>query len=247
MDEPRQIFILGCARSGTSVVYRAVRQVLGLPGEGESHVLPIFVRLMHEYKLYVDQFKGREGLLAASLELRTFRTALVNYIRGFYEREYPQGSWVDKTPGPEGTIGVTFIVEAFPAARIIATRRNGVEVVESFRRKFSSSFEEACQAWATSMAALEQILIFCPAILCVDQFDLANEPERMGPVIADHFLCPGKGDALAAYFAANREDRNSSHEWGVRLTPRTAGWTADEVDVFVRVCGDLMRRGGYET
>ncbi len=245
MVEARQIFILGCARSGTSVVYRAVRHVLGLPGEGESHVLPIFVRLMHEYKLYVDQFKGREGLLAANLELRTFRTALVNYIRDFYAREYPEGSWVDKTPGPEGTIGVTFIVEAFPEARIIATKRNGIEVVESFRRKFSASFEDACQAWTASMAALEQILIFCPSILCVDQFDLANAPERMGPVIANHFLRPDLGGALSAFFADNREDRQSSHEWGRRITPEVAGWTSAENEIFDRICGDLMRASGY--
>ena len=243
--KPLQVFIVGCARSGTSVVYRAVREVLELPGEGEGHVLPIFVTMMHNYKLYVDEFKGTNGILAEKLELRTFRTALVDYIQEVYFRFYPGGSWVDKTPGSEATVGATFIVEAFPDARIIATRRTGVEVVNSFQKKFSATFEDSCEAWAASMGVLEYILRSYPQILCIDQFDLANRPRAMGTAIADHFERPEKADAFADYLTASREDKNSAHSWEHRLTAKAAGWSEDQIATFTRICGDLMHRFDY--
>src|SRR5689334_17947833 len=155
MSPNLQVFILGCARSGTSITYYAMRDIFGLPGAGESHVMPIFQRVLRDFGAYQRDFAAKDPrLLAASLAPREFRRHIIEYIRQFYVEKYPQGSWVDKTPGAEALVGAPLIRETFPSAKVICTKRNGIEVVQSFRVKFSAEFSAACQAWSLSMNAL---------------------------------------------------------------------------------------------
>src|SRR4030088_1094132 len=148
-----QVFILGSARSGTSITYYAMHEILGLPGTGESHVIPIFQRIIHSFYTHQQSFQDPE-VLAQRLNTADFRRYILDYIRTFYQSAYPTSCWVDKTPGDEAIFGAPLIRQAFPLAKLICTKRSGVEVVESFRAKFSAPFETACHAWAGAMSAL---------------------------------------------------------------------------------------------
>src|SRR5438552_17202137 len=102
MSPNLQVFILGCARSGTSITYYAMREIFGLPGAGESHVMPIFQRVLHSFYTYQQSFRDSErDVFARSLDTADFRRHMIDYIRAVYDSTYPGRRWVDKTPGDE--------------------------------------------------------------------------------------------------------------------------------------------------
>ena len=241
-----QVFILGCARSGTSITYYAMREIFGLPGAGESHVMPIFQRILRDFSAYQRNFADTDHrVLAASLPPTDFRHHVIEYIRQFYADKYPEGSWVDKTPGAEALVGAPLIRETFPQARLICTKRNGVEVVQSFRAKFSSDFAAACQAWALSMSALLKARETNSNILEVDQFDMTNSPDQVAARVSNYLEMPKKRDALAAFLRDKRTDQLSSHDWRRRLTVADTDWSQDERALFANTSGELMQTFGY--
>ena len=246
MSPNLQVFILGCARSGTSITYYAMREVFGLPGTGESHVMPIFQRVIRDFGAYQRRFSDTDPrVLAASLPPSEFRRHMIEYIRKFYAQKYPQGSWVDKTPGAEALVGAPLIRETFPSAKLICTRRTGIEVVQSFRQKFSCEFDAACQAWALSMNALLKVRESCPDILEIDQFDMTNASAEVAERMTDYLGVSEKTEALAEFFRSKRTDQLSSHDWRRRQTIADTDWNDDERTVFANTCGELMQKFDY--
>jgi hypothetical protein len=221
-----------------------MREIFRLPGDGESHVMPIFLRIIHSFYTHQQSFRGAE-VLAQRLDTADFRRHILEYIRAFYWSIYPAGSWVDKTPGDEAILGAVLIRQAFPAAKLICTKRTGVEVVQSFRAKFSSQFEEACRVWTATMDALVKTREVCSDLLEIDQFDMANAPDEVAQSVTDYLGAPEKRHALAEFFRHQRTDQLSSHDWRRRLTATEAGWSDEERAFFEATCGELMRKFDY--
>lgn len=246
MSEHLKVFIIGPARSGTSITYMAMREIFGLPGTGESHVVPLFDQLLRTFEGHVAKFAGTQ-MLASRLRFEPFQDTVLDMLRGFYAEAYPAGSFVDKTPGPPA--GVRLIRQLFPEARILLTRRTGIEVVSSHRAKFAAQFELACRLWARAaadtLALREQPEDIVSAVLEQDQFDLTNHAERSAEQIATHLGQPDKAGALARFFLERRVQQSSNHAWDKRLTLADTGWSDSEQAVFTRECGPMMRAMGY--
>jgi hypothetical protein len=240
-----QVFILGAPRTGTSITYYALHDVFGLPGRGESHVMPLFQRIMHMFFLHAREFAPPKSDLAGQLKPRDFRSHLVTYIRCFYAENYPDGRFVDKTPGAEAITGVRLIRDAFPAARIIITRRTGIEVVQSVQRKFSTDFEAACQLWSSCMTAMEMVRPDLSDVLEIDQFDLTNSPEAVSKQMSAYLGFPKESATLARFFVERRTDQSSEHDWRRRLSLDEVSWTEKQKATFIRICGEHMKTFSY--
>jgi hypothetical protein len=240
-----KVFVLGGARSGTSILYQAMHRVFDLKGRGEGHVFPLVQGLIHHFYTYALRFAGDSGSLASKLDTASFSTDLYEHIRQLYRQEYPHGSFVDKTPGADAIIGASTIRHVFPEAKIILTRRTGVEVVGSFQRKFLSSFEQACEYWADCADSTLAVRERGTPVLELDQFDMANSPGPTGSRIARFIGEPDRADILARFLATERVEQSSSHDWSRRLTLDETGWSAEQKDVFRRICGPGMARLGY--
>lgn len=239
------VFVLGSPRSGTSITYYAMREVFGLPGKGEGHVLPVFQRVLHEHWKYAQDFAPRDGTLAQHLDHGGFRANIIEFVRAFYAARYPAGGFVDKTPGAEAILGAPLIRAAFPSARILLTRRTGIEVVQSYRRKFAAGFGDACRAWAACMTALQRTREAKVELLELDQFDYTNAPREAAAEIAAHLGSPDRAAALAGFLAERRTDQMSGHDWRRRLTLDEVDWSLDERRLFEDLCGPAMRAFGY--
>ena len=240
------VFIIGPARSGTSITYYAMREICRLPGRGESHVFPILYRIVEQFRTYQATFeKNHANALASSLDPERFRWQILEHARDFYGSEYPDGHWVDKTPGAEAILAAPLVFDAFPSAKLICTRRSGIEVVQSFKAKFAAGFQDACSAWARSMRALLTVRQSCINILEIDQHDIANSPAAIAQLIAKHLELPQIEVALTRFFATRRTDQLSAHDWESRLTMHRAGWNNSECAFFQETCGDLMDQFGY--
>jgi hypothetical protein len=247
MPNGLKVFIVGSPRSGTSITYYAMREVMKLPGLGESHVLPIFQRLVHEFYEYARRFAGQTEIMASFLDTRTLKLGFAEHLQNLYKRVYPSGNWVDKTPGGEAVRGIPLILEVFPEAHVIIARRTGIETVMSIRKKFSVPFEEACNIWTLAARETVRMRELGLRLLEVDQFDMTNKPVETGRRLATFLGRPDSADALAEYFANERTDQLSKHDWTKRVTLDDAPWDDAEKEVFLAICGPMMEVFGYPT
>ena len=241
-----KIFIFGSPRSGTSIAYYAMREVLGLKGYGESHVFPIFHRMLHQFYTYKSEFDPSVSPLARQLDVAMLREGFHEYIRIFYKKVYQSNGFVDKTPGAAALRTSDFVFGAFPDAKVILMQRNGIEVVVSHQRKFRSDFEAACQAWVSVAHAARQYLERHPSTLVIDQFDLTNKSEEVSARLAQFLDRPDIEDKLVSFFSARRVGQHSSHDWTRRLLLSDTDWNEDQKLVFRMTCGDQMTALGYE-
>jgi Sulfotransferase family len=240
-----QVFILGAPRSGTSIMFLCMRKVFGLPGRGESHVMPVFHRMLKEMDQHKERLKRHPNALANELDPAAFRESLAAFLRGFYGRHYPDGSWVDKTPGAENILAAEVIKHAFPAARLVVTKRTGIEMVQSYRSKFNAGMEAACRSWAGAMQALLWAQEHARDLLVIDQHDLTNSPQAVAEALCAHLGQPGRADELARFFLETRTEQRSSHDWRKRLTLADVDWSAQDRAIFLEHCAEPMRRLGY--
>ena len=231
------VFILGPARSGTSITFLALKSALKLPGLGEGHVLPIFQRMLFSYYQHTKQFAGQPGVLAARLQVATLEEHMIAFLRRFYFDQFGGERFIDKTPGLEALVGAPFVRQVFPGAKIIVMTRNGVEVVDSYRRKFGASFEDACKEFAQCARQTEALRSKMPDILFLDQNEMRAKPEAAAAKLASHVDLPETAVDIELFLRRSREDVLSDpRAWDLPLTPDTAGWTTEEKALYSQQC-----------
>jgi hypothetical protein len=246
-DNTLKVFIVGAPRSGTSILLVAIKEIFSLPGRGESHVTPLFERLFSQLELSFDRInKIKPNVLAKELSQLELENHLFEFMKKFYLEQYPQRRWVDKTPGISAILCLPTIERIFPDARLVATRRNGIEVVSSHIKKFRSPFEDACTLWSGSMKALLKARSSCKNLLEVDQYDFQNNTEAVSVRIASHLDSPEHARTFSAYLLAKRVQSSSDHDPTVRLHISDMNWTSEQATQFRRHCGEMMEAFGYE-
>ena len=241
-----KLFILGAARSGTSAMFATLTEAIGIQGFGESHVIPAFQRIIHQLRLYADLFATQdEDIMIRRMDHRHLEQTLKQYARDFYWTTFAGQGFVDKTPTGEAVWGAPLIEEIFPDAQLILMHRSGIEVVKSFRLKFTSDFTEACQAWTEAMSGILSARQQCHHVMEIDQFDMANRPFATGHALANWLGCPDIAEKIARTLASTRVEKSSSHNWSQRLTLSGVDWTIEEKNIFIHICGDMMEAFGY--
>lgn len=255
MTEPAgiypKVFIAGAPRSGTSILLFAMKDVFGLPGYGESHVIPAFSQMVHTLFTYMKEFEALDSsvldeILLKQVSLPNVREHLYQYIREFYRRQFPEGGWVDKTPSPPGVFALAMAEKVFPDARLMVAQRNGIEVVSSYVKKFGSPFESACEAWRSAMEGLTTIRPLCKNLLVVDQYDFFNATDRVASDIAAHVGFPEKAERFASFLRTQRVESSSIHDWSGRLRLADMPWSEQQKELFRAKCGETMEAAGYE-
>ncbi|MGJ4927602.1 sulfotransferase family protein [Bradyrhizobium sp. HKCCYLS2038] len=242
-----KVFIVGAPRSGTSILLFALKDVFGLPGFGESHVMPAFQRMVHHLRAYVNSLEGSpDPIMLKRLDRIELEQHVFAYIRHFYAAQFPQGRWVDKTPTGEAVFGLPLIESIFPGSRLIATKRNGIEVIVSHQKKFKSTFEEACQSWLSAMQGLLHARQGCQNLLEVDQFDLLNNSVEVANKVASHLGFESRADRLSQYFLTHRVERSSTYDGSSKLRLADTSWSAADQEKFKSMCGSMMLEFGYE-
>lgn len=246
-----KVFIAGAPRSGTSILLYAMKHIFELPGFGESHVMPAFNQMVHAFYQYWEPFKSVDRsvidkTMLGRISLEDVKQSVHDYVRELYLQHFPTGSWVDKTPSPSGVTALPMAEQVFPDAKLIVTRRNGIEVVSSHMKKFDASFENACKIWISAMRELRRIQPMCKNLLIVDQYDFSNAPDKVAAEIAHHLRLPEKTEVLAKYLANERVELSSTHDWRKRLRLEDVSWPDNQKELFRKSCGELMKEFEYE-
>jgi len=234
-----RLFLMGSPRSGTSQLGSTLTKVLGLPWLGEGHGAPCFARAADA----LSGDRAAENGLLRHMARENFRQIAIRAARSAYFYMHGSASFVDKTPGLPMIAAAPFLVECFPESHFIFLRRHPVANIRSRLVKFGGSFEEHCRDWAGAMNEWLRVRTLLPHYVEVQQEDMLEAPERVADAISGYLGAP---EAAQRICESLRSDRLEQTGAGAGQTDKLrAGWTAEQVLAFDRICGPAMRAFGY--
>jgi len=250
-----QVFVVGAPRSGTTRLKTAIADALGLPPSGEGHFFPVASELDGALERYFTRLRARAGprTMVQQVDAEALRRGIHERVRVAFEAVAGL-DFVEKSPGPEAIRALPFVVEQWPAARIVMARRRGIENVISALHKFPNwTFEAACRSWTEAMSAWDRL---DPAIrraaLEVDQMEMAREPATVAAAVGGHLgferaRIAMLEEAFGKRAHARRNTRVSSMEELQQPPVPLAGtpWTEAQRATFVSLCGPTMEAFGY--
>ena len=234
-----RLFLMGSPRSGTSQLGSTLTKVLGLPWLGEGHGAPLFSSA-------ADALSGdisAENGLVRYMARQNFRRIAIDAAKSAYFYMHGSASFVDKTPGVKMITAAPFLNECFPESRFVFQRRNPVANVLSRMVKFGGSFEAHCRDWAGAMNEWLKIRALLPHYVEIQQEDMLEAPDLVAKMLAEYIGLPGCADGICQSLKTDSLERTGA---GVGQTDRLrTDWTPDQVAVFERICGPMMRAFGY--
>lgn len=260
------VFVIGFARSGTSLTCRLLRRYLKVSFGTESQFIIRYYRNLHVYG-DLSQEANVRGLLGDIAGERFFARCHHNWgfvfnrekaFVGLRERTYAgvldaifsqlaehnrMSRWGDKTPGYNSDLPL--LLRLFPNAQFIHVVRDGRDVALSIP-KTSFGPTNACETamqWKPALRAIEAF----SRTLRADQFfelryeDLIEQPVTRLMEIAGFLGIDDSDRRLAGYLEAHVRDEvraANSEKWRRELS-------AADIERFEGVAGDTLARFGY--
>ena len=267
------IFIVGCPRSGTTMLRDLLRSHPHLTFPGESQFIPAFYRQHGDPR---DQAEARR-LGAAILEWRWVRRwnlpleaesfascrSFQEVLCRLYEawaRQENKPRWGDKTP--EYVTDIPLLAKLFPGARIIHIHRDGRDVARSWvRARYTpQNIYTAAQMWKSWVGAGRQAGAALPREMYLE---LRYEQLLAQPRETMQRVCEFVGEPFdEAVLRLNPIERNRpflSRLSSYARKPRAVEIVSSNCEkwktrmpardrvLFESVAGDLLQSLGYET
>lgn len=252
------IFIMGRQRTGTSIVWRALRAA-GFFGFPEGHLwfdlVGCFARFRDpEYKQGLRQEIFTLGS-GRRLELER-RFALL--IDGFHRNHLPSDlvRWVDKSPGRYSVVLAPMLAELFPQSQFIFVMRNPITTVNSAvnyvvkqetleAARVFKIFRVTCEHWVQVMRTWRQVRPFLAGrYIEVVQEHIVEAPDQVAERISRFLGAPQCADAMANVFKTRRENTAFPNR-GVGDFFYPMDWTDEQKAMLTDICGEEMRAWGY--
>lgn len=257
LDDVEPVFVVGCVRSGTSAVARALREGAEIPGFREGNVLSMMQRMLTEVArqyghLPEDRFERKKTLMLANVDQAAVETYVVNYFAALYAKHLPHPVWYDKSPESFQNAPVVrscpTVLRIFPKARFIFCLRRGIEQVMSCLRKFPrTNFRAWCHVWRDAAQAWGEVRDeLGDRAIVVHQHEMAMRPDVVAERIQGLLgLAPSRREAMEGVFRGARVEQTQfaqdSRFIGIDETP----WTPQQREIFVETCGGVMAAAGF--
>ncbi|NOX90061.1 MAG: glycosyltransferase [Calditrichaeota bacterium] len=247
---PHPVFVVGCHRSGTSVLAHSLaRHPKTWLGEESNFIAPIAHEAVNAYKLGTSRGK-MHWLPSQNVGFEEFMFFLGLGINALYTDRSEGKRWIEQTP--EYTLSLDPLFLMFPGAAFVNIIRDGREVVNSmihsgFGVAWAKDFQLACQTWVRFVKAGLEFEKARPHALQRVYFEyLKAQPETefrslaqklnldFEPGMAEFFA---KGQTINSSFSSGK--KASKKDWRVN-------WTREQKEVFDRIAGRLLMALGYE-
>jgi hypothetical protein len=269
IDSAAPIFVVGCPRSGTTMLRDLLRSHPRLTFPPESYFIPPF------YRAYGDPRNAGEArrLARRILQLRWVRTRGVPLdaesfadCRSFREvvcrlyeawaRQENKLRWGDKTPHYAAEIPL--LAKLFPGARILHIRRDGRDVAMSWiRGRFGPcNIYTAARLWMWYVNRARRAGAALPreTYLELSYEELVQQPREVMRRVCD-FIGEPFDDAVLRRSGLPRDPLNPfaiTHTMGAEIvSANCAKWKtqmpARDRVLFESVAGNLLETLGYET
>jgi hypothetical protein len=250
--ESRPVFVVGSFRSGTTAISLALQQATRYRGFPEGHVLDVACRLVNAISAHFEvkdawtpsEFTAMFHL--GRMPHARFRAETIELLRRL-AAPYTTPFWCDKTPTPQMIASVPIISQAWPNGRFIFMKRRGLENLRSRLRKFpQANFLGQCREWALIMSEWRSVRGTIPnRFIEIDQrsllFDAGSTAARVGQFLD---LNAAEIEAFRGVLGRVRPEATGRPE-DIVSDPSELGWSAEQIEIFQRVCGAEMDAYGY--
>jgi len=238
------IFVLGAARSGTTVVTQALRRLSRFEGSEEGHLLDLLAHLSVSLNQFYNQKFDEltRNTMVARVPKVYFDDALDEMFGHVAEKLYNKPFWVEKTPISNSVFLAPRYRKIWPNAKFIFMKRRGIENVRSRKRKFPKvDFTTHCSEWASTMQAWRDVRArLSGCAIEIDQQYVAEQPQAAGAYIGAFLgLERMETERISEFFASERPQRTRDN----LLSPGTTGeaaWDQSEWAIFNEICGETM-------
>jgi len=249
---PRPVFVIGAARSGTSVVTHALLRSTAYKGHDEGHLIELIGHLDRTVE-QVFAMKERDVITDQnSIMLKTagrdfLSDAIASVFISATQQLFPAGLWLDKTPNWMMVSLAPRLARIWPNARFIFMRRRGFENVASRLRKYPGHpFRQYCEEWSQCMRTWTDLRAQMHGrALELDQLCVARAPrmaaDEIGALLG---LSAIEVDGMTRRFTFARPEVTSA-EVAAASDVGDLGWSAQELREFEDVCGEWMDRFNY--
>ena len=245
------IFIIGPARSDTTIITQAMRACAHIEGFHEGHFLP----LMHDLVSRVDSyFYTKRKLIENELHMIAhvdkdhLKRLIIDNFKTIYEEICPQKVWLDKSPDSVMVRGADELRIAWPHAKFIFAKRRGIENICSRLRKFPHvDFEAHCNIWANTMQSwLDVRDRLGEQAIEIEQREIALNPLESAETLASFLgLNAEQAAQMGEVFSKKRPQKTSQLETRKAITIEETGWTQSQIELFQNICGEVSSAMGY--
>jgi hypothetical protein len=257
---PPPIFIVGCQRSGTSLLRRIFDSHPNIACPPESKFIEPLAELISKRRYLV----GFSGMGYDRAEVARAVGAFARSFFDAYAASQGKGRWADKTPNYVDRLPE--LLELFgPEARFVHLIRHGMDVAASLsdeRRHYPAVDEQVAQAggdravgaarfWAIQNEKMERFRDEAPGSSFVIRYeDLTADPEaalRPAFDFVGEQWDPSVIDYASAPHHAGWEDPDVQRRTAIEPNSgRYRRWPADVQDRVREACRPMLERLGYE-
>ena len=247
------VFVRGMQRSGTSILFRALRAA-GVAGFPEGHLWdelmeplarirdPAYARARIQRQAYFALGEGRDEVfhMYIALAVDAFHRSMLGV---------PDGRWFDKAPGLYAVRVLPMLATLFPKAQIVFVHRNGIIAVNSGLRLWGDSdpdvFDVMCRGWRDTMQAWRRMRGLCGGrFIELAQESIAGSPGASAARLASFLGLGGSTRAIADCFRYHRENtafpEKEPRDYAYRID-----WSEERKGRFSDLCAAEMRAWGY--
>lgn len=263
------IFIVGCGRSGTTVLLQAMGKhphIISMPGEAPFITSMAGAAYLFEYAdnkdYYLNSIRVTKDYLYKHLRRLSFEVAAgKNYGLKMSIKEmlrsgqsiFKKRFWCAKTfPNINVYKGLCVL---YPEAKFIYIVRNGCDVVQSmtkFSGFYDNAFEEHCKAWVRAHNNFGYLQTSKSGIL-VRHEHLVEKPDEVFEKVFS-FIGIEYYENSANFVRdtlVHPLDKPTQSHIDVKTAlckrrPSYENWTQMQKEMFKSICGDTMNKLGYE-
>jgi hypothetical protein len=249
----RSIFVLGCPRSGTTVLGESLQRHPQVCGGTETHFfIPVLQAFDEVWQYSVERLPSHLNWLEAEgIGKEAF---LLHYARGLKDVIASRATcerWLDHTGG--NVLVWDMLRKVFPDAQFVLIVRDGRNVVESVMHSFWGgpfSFRDATEMWVehaeAGIAALavatagQGHLVTYESVVAAPHDRLREVVDFLGLPWSDEVVTPFTHEPLL----------NSSFPGdtaGDKLSAKWQSWEGWKRREFEEIGGSMLRHFGYES
>jgi hypothetical protein len=246
------IFIMGRQRTGTSIMWRALRvaNFLGFP---EGHLWLDLIESFLDFRNpdYEKWLRQDIFTLGSKRNLwleKRFALMVDQFHRDFLSSNLVR--WVNKSPGVKTVLLAPILADIFPQSQFIFMKRNAITTVDSTINYISKVndlevFRTTCTNWVTVMRIWRRVRhLLERRYIEINQEDIAKSPSAVALKVANFLRSPDFSNSLADVFESKRENTAFPNKSvGEYIYP--VNWTHEQKAVFTDICRDEMAVWGY--
>ena len=247
----RPIFVIGSARSGTSIITTAIRSGANISGCNEGHFLSLISFLMPEIESYYskrESLMNKKGFMISHTNCNDVIEKVLevfgNACDSFYENEV----WIDKTPDMGMIKASPYLLRIWSEARFIHAKRRGIECINSRLKKFPQvPFKTHCAIWKTCMESwLEVRESLNNKYIEIDQREIALKPISIAHKIGNFLNFDDEQiEKVNNAFSTKRPEFTGGKEEFKAKNIEEFSWSEQQIKTFRAICGSINKKMGY--